>query len=315
MKRTRYKRVKSSGRFLCMLVLVVLVGCSAKQSSDVVEENTGNKGELTIGAKGFTEQSLLLTITAVYLKENGYDVETVHSMTTNNLRSALVNEDIDLYWEYTGTALKLFFEKDGPSTPEGAYEKVKELDEANGMYWLGKSDFNNEYSIVVRERFANEHDMTTISDLAEYIQDKGDINFISETEFYRREDGLNALEEHYRFNLRPEQVTHLDSTLTYKAIEEQRADAIVGFVTDAWVHNSDLIALKDDKEFFLPFNAAPVIRKDTAEKYDTLPPLLNNIVQRLDSETMRTLNYKVDVLHENTLEISREWLKEEGLVD
>ncbi|MFB4165997.1 glycine betaine ABC transporter substrate-binding protein [Alteribacillus sp. JSM 102045] len=315
MENKLFKNCKKKTLILFFLLLILLFGCVNEQPNNELEEQPESKGKLTIGAKDFTEQSLLLTITSVYLRENGYEIEAVSNMSSHDLRSALVDGIIDFYWEYTGTALMLYLNEEGENDPETAYKKVKELEKENDIYWLEKSDFNNTYSILVREEFSKKYEITTISDLADYIKNRGELKLASETEFYKREDGLKGMEEAYDFHLSSEQVIRLDSSLTYKALEEKRVDAIVGFVTDGNMQNLNVVALEDDQSFFPAYNVAPVIRKEVMEKFNDLPEFLNNIAERLDNETIRTLNYQVDIVHANTLEVSRNWLKEEELID
>ncbi|SDI37629.1 osmoprotectant transport system substrate-binding protein [Alteribacillus bidgolensis] len=315
MKNKTCKNYKKKTLILFLLFLFLLFGCMNGHSNNELEKQPTSKGKLTIGAKDFTEQSLLLTITSVYLRENGYEVETVSNMSSPDLRSALVDDNIDFYWEYTGTALTLHLNEKGENDPETAYKKVKGLDKENDIVWLEKSEFNNTYAILVREEFSKKHGITTVSDLADYIKNGGELKLASEKEFYKREDGLKRLEEAYDFDLSSDQVIGLDYNLTYKALEDKRADAIVGFVTDGSIHNLNIVALEDDQSFFPAYNVAPVVRKEVIEKFNDLPELLNNIAERLDNETIRTLNYQVDIEHANTLEVSRNWLKEEELID
>ncbi|WP_100398809.1 ABC transporter substrate-binding protein [Bacillus sp. FJAT-44742] len=315
MKNKGWKYSEKRKLLLCLLFLLLLFGCVNNQSSHQVNEQPESKGKLTIGAKSFTEQSLLLTITSVYLRENGYEVETVSDMLSHDLRTALLDGHIDFYWEYTGAALMLYLNEEGENDPEKAYKRVKALEKENDIYWLEKSEFNNTYAILVRENFSQQHGITTISELAHYIENTDDFTFASETEFHQRYDGLKGLEDTYNFRLPSEQVMRLDSHLTYKALEDQRVDAIVGFVTDGSMQNLDFVALEDDQSFFPAYNVAPAVRKEVLEQFNDLPNLLNDIAERLDTETIRSLNYEVDILHANTLEVSREWLEEQQLID
>ncbi|WP_227934829.1 glycine betaine ABC transporter substrate-binding protein [Alkalihalobacillus deserti] len=308
MKRMVFSLIKS------FLVLILLNGCQTHQENQDANLDSFEKGQLIIGAKGFTEQLILLKITSIYLRENGFDVEEISNMRSSDLRSALENGHIDLYWEYTGTALMLYLNQEGETDPTTAYEKVKNLDQENEIDWLNKSEFNNTYAILVRKEFSEKYEIESISDLAQFINDGEKLKFASETEFYDRNDGLKGLENKYNFYLPSEDIIQLDSKLTYHALKEGEVDAIVGFVTDGSIQEYNLVLLKDDQTFFPAYNAVPTVGKRVLEKHEELIDLLNDIADRLNTDTMMKLNYDVDIKHKDPLEISRQWLESEGLL-
>jgi osmoprotectant transport system substrate-binding protein len=296
------------------IVLVLLIGCQTHEDNHDTDLESVNKGKLIIGAKDFTEQLILLKITSIYLRENGFDVEEINNMSSYDLRSALANGHIDFYWEYTGTALMLFLNQEGETDPNSAYEKVKNMDLKNEIVWLNKSEFNNTYAILVKEEFSKKFEIESISDLARFLNQGGKLKFASETEFYDRNDGLKGLKNRYGFSLPSKDVIRLDSKLTYHALNEGEVDAIVGFVTDGSIQEYNLVSLKDDQTFFSAYNAAPTVGRKTIEKHEELSDLLNDIADRLDTDTMIKLNYEVDVRQKDLLEISRQWLESEGLI-
>jgi osmoprotectant transport system substrate-binding protein len=303
---------------ISMLMIVILAACNSNATSQETEENgEGNsKGKITIGGKDFTEQQILSKITSIYLKENGYDVEEANNMGSTVVRSALENGQIDTYWEYTGTALVIYQKQQVETDPNQAYEKVKTKDEENGITWLNKANFNNTYAILMKKELADKLGIQTISDLASYINNKdSSLKFASNAEFYAREDGVKGLQKHYGFKFPPKNVVKMDSGLLYTALKDGQVDVSVGFATDGRIKGFELVALEDDKQFFPAYNAAPVVRKDVLEKYPEVADLLNDIADRLDTETMMELNYMVDVEHQDVSEVSRKWLEEEGLVE
>ncbi|WP_209121887.1 glycine betaine ABC transporter substrate-binding protein [Alkalihalobacillus sp. BA299] len=300
---------------LIVCLLFALGGCNwAGTQQEQDQESFEKKGKLVIGGKDFTEQSILLLLTSIYLNENGYEVEVINRMKSNDLREALINGQIDFYWEYTGTALMLFLNEKGESDPDQAYRKVKELDELNHIEWLNKTDFNNTYAILMTNELSKELGVQTISDLAKYINNGSRINFASETEFYDRDDGLKGLQSFYKFEIPRSDVLTMDSGLTYNALREGQAEIIVGFETDGSNQELELFKLEDDQSFFPAYNAAPVVRKDVLAAHKDLAYLLNHIADRLDTETMMKLNYSVDIEQKNILEVCRTWLKGEGLI-
>src|SRR4051794_35831130 len=130
---------------IMLLIFTMIVATSLAACGSDATAGSGDKGKVTVGGKDFTEQHILTKMTSILLKEKGYKVEEASSMGSTVARSALENGQLDLYWEYTGTALLVYLKQPLEADPVKAYEKVKELDKKNGLTWLNKSDFNNTY--------------------------------------------------------------------------------------------------------------------------------------------------------------------------
>lgn len=298
---------------ILMLSLVFTLGACG-DSDAAGSSGKGSKGKITVGGKDFTEQLVLSKITSIYLKEKGYDVEEASNMGSTVVRSALENGQIDLYWEYTGTALVVYQKKDVESDPDITYQIVKETDEPNGLVWLDKAQINNTYALLMRKERASELGIKTVSDLANHVNNVDDsIKFASNAEFYAREDGIKGLQKLYDFEFSSKNVTRMDSGLLYNALKDDQVDVSVGFATDGRIKGFDLIALEDDQSFFPAYNAAPVMREEVVT--DEVSELLNQLSAKLDTDVMMSLNYNVDVEHKDIAEVSREWLVQEGLVE
>lgn len=296
-------------------IIVSLAACGSSNSSNKNSSDKQEKIKLVVGGKDFTEQLILSKITAIYLKEKGYPVEEAGSMGSAVVRNALENKQIDLYWEYTGTALVVYQKQEVETDPQVTYDKVKETDKANGLVWLNKANFNNTYAILMRQDQANELGIKTISDLSAYYNENKDaLKFASNAEFYARDDGMKGVEAKYGFEIPSKNLTKMDSGLLYNALHEGQVDVSVGFATDGRIKGFELIALEDDKFFFPAYNGAPVIREEVLNKDSKVGDLLNEIADKLNSETMMKLNYTVDVEHKDLAEVSREWLVSEGLL-
>lgn len=297
---------------LLLVLISGLVACSSSGTSAGGE----SKGKITVGGKDFTEQHILTKITSIYLKEQGYEVDEASSMGSTVARSALENGQLDVYWEYTGTALMVYMKQDVETDPDKAYEKVKEMDKENGLKWLNKADFNNTYAILMRQEQADEMGIESISDVADLVnKDSSKLTFATNSEFYAREDGMKGLEKKYDFSFPKKKVVKMDTGLLYNSLKEGQVDVTVGFATDGRIKGFDLVALEDDKQFFPAYNGVPVVREEILEKYPELKDLLNELSVLLDSETMKELNYRVDVEHEDTSKVAREWLSNNELID
>ncbi len=298
----------------CIGILVSVMG-SCRDINDNSKVEVQQKGKLVIGSKGFTEQIILSKITAIYLFENGYDVEEVNGMPSTVVRSAIENEKIDICWEYTGTGLTIYNKQPKQIDPEITYQKVKKLDEARGLIWLERANFQNPYTILMRNEEAKEKGIKTLSDLADYVnKNPGDLIFGSNAEFYAREDGIKGLEKKYDFQFSSNNVIKMDTGLTYISLKEKAIDVAMGFATDGRVAGFNLVTLEDDKKFFPPYHAAPVVREGVLRKNIEIEKLLKDISSRLDLEEIMKLNYYVDVENENVIVVARDWLVEHELL-
>ena len=302
-------------KFILLFCSVLLVLSLAACGSDSTNGSAAKKGKIAVGGKDFTEQHLITKMTSLYLKENGYDVEETSNMGSTVVRSALENGQVDLYWEYVGTALIVYLKQDVISDPNKAYEKVKEFDKKNGLIWLNKSEVNNSYAILMRKDMANELGIKSLEDLANYVnKNPNKLKFASNAEFFSREDGLVGLEKKYEFSFPKKNIVKMDNGLVYNALKDDQVQASMGGATDGRIKGFNLVVLEDNKQFFPPYQCAPVVRKEVLEKYPGLEDLLNKMAAKLTGEVMTKLNYRVDVNHENVNKVASEWLKENRFI-
>jgi osmoprotectant transport system substrate-binding protein len=311
---------------LCLSLLLAasaLAGCGSKPqaaapagSSQAAQPSSGgDKGKVVIGGKDFTEQFILSKITSIYLKEKGYNVEEANNMGSSVVRSTLENGQVGLYWEYTGTGLVVFQKKPVETDPAKAFEEVKANDEKNNLEWLDMANFNNTFTLLMKKDEADKKGIKSVSDLANYVKAHPDeLKLATDAEFYARKDGIKGLQKKYGFEFPAKNVVKMDSGLTYKALKEGQVDVGMGFATDGRIAGFNLVSLADDKQFFPAYNAAPVVRKDVLDKNPGLKDQLKVISSKLDTKTMMHLNYLVDVEHKDVSEVSRNWLKDQGLV-
>jgi osmoprotectant transport system substrate-binding protein len=301
---------------LCaVMMLISLAACNSSSASNNGGGSGKSKGKVTVGGKDFTEQQILSKITSIYLKDKGFDIEEASNMGSAVVRSALENGQIDVYWEYTGTGLVVYQKQAVETDSDKAYEKVKENDKENGIAWLNKANFNNTYAILMKKETAEKLGIKSISDLAKLVNDDSKkLKFASNAEFYARQDGVKGLQEHYGFKFPSKNVVKMDSGLLYNALKDGQVDVSVGFATDGRIKGFDLIVLEDDQQFFPAYNGVPVVRQEVADKNPEIAELLNKLADRLDNETMMTLNYAVDVDHKDVTEVGRQWLEEKGLL-
>jgi glycine betaine/choline ABC-type transport system substrate-binding protein len=272
----------------------------------------GGEKRVTIGSKEFTEQIILREMMAALIEGNS-DIKTEQKFLGGTLIcfNSLKNGEIDLYAEYTGTALTAILKQEPMTNPQEVYDTVKDaFQEQYNLIWLKPLGFNNTYTLTMRREQAEQLGIQKISDLEPH---KDDLESGFTHEFTERPDGYPGLIEHYGWEL-DQEPKGMDPGLMYKAIAEGDVDLICGFATDGRIPAFDLVMLEDDKQFFPPYYAAPVVRSDTLEKYPELESILNKLAGKLDNKAMGQLNYQVDEEGRKAAEVAMEFLQKQGLL-
>ncbi|WP_034328845.1 ABC transporter substrate-binding protein [Alkaliphilus transvaalensis] len=270
------------------------------------------KGDrITIGSKNFTESRLLATMFKVLIEENtDLQVEVREFGGTQLVFEALRTGSVDIYPEYTGTAYTVMLGYDEILTSEETYEIVKEEFEENyNIEWLEQLGFNNTYTLTVRREMAEELGLKTYTDLLEYDQD---LILGSTMEFLERPDGYLGLQDVYGFNFKDER--GFDPGLTYMAARDGHVDVIDAFATDGRIPAFDLYVLEDDKEFFPPYYAAPLLNGETAEAHPELREILSILENQISDEEMQNMNYEIDEQERSEEQVAREFLQSKGLI-
>lgn len=194
---------------------------------------------------------------------------------------------------------------DMDSDPDSVYQTVKEEYEKQfNLTWLDSTQVNDRNGIAIRKEAAQEYNISTMSEL-QANADK--LKLCSQGEFEQREDGLPGLAKVYgEFNFAS--INLYDSGLKYQILENGEADVCPAYSTDAQLVNTDKFAyLEDDKQFWPPYYMAPVVRNDTLEKNPEIAEILNKVSARLDTETMISLNAKVDIDKQEYDEVAKEF--------
>lgn len=292
-----------------------------------------DKPSITVGSKDFTEVNLLGEIMSQLLEDAGYDVNRQLNLGgTVVVHEAAVAGDVDVYPEYTGTGLLVILGQDIPevdqepvaeasATPSGTpasnplsdevYSIVSETyPEEFGLQWLEPFGLNGTYVIAVRPETAEEYGLEKVSDLQGVA---GDLTFGCSQEFLVRQDGLPGLEEEY--GLEFGDAMGMDPNLVYSAMEEGQVDVIAGGVTEGHIQRLGFVMLEDDRNYFPPYYACPVVRTEILEQAPEVRDILNQLAGRIDNETIGQLNLEVDEEQRSPAEVAREFLVNEGLLE
>lgn len=275
--------------------------------------STAMAASVVVGGKDFTEQLLLAEMTAQLLRTNGFEVDKRDGMGSQVLRDAQVNGQVDVYWEYTGTSLVTYNHVDESLSAEETYNRVKELDAAQGLTWLNASAANNTYALAVKADSERTNAIQSLSDLAASYNNDGDLVIAVNAEFSQRPDGLPGLQSAYGFETSRSDLRPMDSGLTYQALRDGQVDLALVFATDGRIQAFDFRVLADDKGFFPNYALAPVVRTEVLEANPTLAAPLNQLSAALTDEVMQRLNAEVDVNRKAIEDVAAEFLNDNGL--
>lgn len=315
-------------RKLMSLVLVVMIAFGAF-ATNVFAQDTVNEEPIRVGSKQFTEQIVLGQIILIALEDAGYVVEDRTNLGSTAVnRDALVNGEIDMYPEYTGTGVTNHFQ-DVPwiSFPEGAsrdrvvgYSLVSAYDAAvNDLIWLQPAPANNTYAFAVTSQFAEENNMYTVEDLADYVNGGGFVYMATGDEFAQRPDGIPSFENLYGFDLTDDQLLIIAGATpaqTEQALNEGANDVnmAMAYGTDGALMAYNFVVLEDTLGAQPIYAPAPVIRGEIVRSYPEITGILNPIFGVLDNTTLQTLNAQVEVDGLNPTDVAQAWLEENGFI-
>ena len=267
---------------------------------------------IKVGSKNFTEQYILAEMYAALLEDAGFEVERkINLGGTLIAHQALTTGEIDLYPEYTGTALSAVVKGTMSTDAQKVYDEVKAFYAKEfSLTWLQPTGINNGYVIVVRNETAEAEGLKTLSDLAKVSKT---LVFGGGAEFPDRADGLPGLKRVYDAEFKEfKQFAKLG--LRYDALSQKDIDVVNGAATDWQIGAQGLTALEDDKGLIPPYYVAPVVRQQALDANPKMAEILEALGSHLDNATMQVLNAKVETEHEEAKDVAEAFLKEKGLL-
>jgi osmoprotectant transport system substrate-binding protein len=319
--------------WLLALAAAVLLGagCGGEGAGDDEVKIAGDQfrlsgtqrdAQFTIGSESFTEQEILGSITIQVLEAADATVIDRTGLGGNEaVRQALENGEIDMYWEYTATGwLVHLSQTDTIPDPREQYEAVAEQDlEENGIRWLEPAPGNDTYAIAASEETLRDLGVETISDLGRLLEERPEeatLCLNNDDDFRTRFDGLPGLQRAYGFQFPEENLVEMSLEAVYDATAEAEiCNFGVVFTTSGFIREMDLRLLEDDQVFFAVYNPSLTIRQVTFEQYPQLREIFVPISEELDTETLRDLNYAVEVEGETPEAVAERWLREKGFIE
>jgi osmoprotectant transport system substrate-binding protein len=283
--------------FACAL----LAACDARRSDTIV-----------VGSKNFSEQALLGEILAQHLEAQTHLHVTRRFYLAGSYicQQAMLAGRIDVYVEYTGTALTAILHNPIQSDAAAVFGRVQsEYKRKFNFVVMPSLGFDNTFAIVIRGDDARRLNLKTLSEAAQFTpQWRAGFGY----EFMERPDGYAGLAHAYglRFAAPPR---ILDLGLLYRALLDRQLDVVAGNSTDGLLAARDLVILEDDKHYFPPYEAVPIVREDTIEKHPEVRAAIAELAGKISSAEMQKMNAAVDSQHRDAADVAREFLQSKGL--
>src|SRR5579864_7170609 len=290
---------------------VALAGIAGLAVAPAACARRAAESTVKVGSKNFTEELILGEMYAQLLEHAGLAVERRLNLGSVEVAmAALERGDIDLYPEYTGTALLVVL-KLPPQT-----DRARTFDAVQRAYaqrfhlrWLAPAPMNDSQALATTRAIAARYGLRTLSDLS---REAPKLTLASVPEFTSRADGLAGLRKAYGGFVFAA-VKYIAIGLKYKALLDGDVDVAVAFSTDGQIDADHLVVLEDDKHFWPPYQVAPVVRSDALARFPKIAPALNALAPHLTDVAMRRLNWRVDGNHEEPADVARDFMRTSGL--
>jgi osmoprotectant transport system substrate-binding protein len=275
----------------------LLAGCAKQRGNEII-----------IGSKNFSEQALLGEILAQHIEAQTHLTVVRHFYLAGSYicQQALLSGRIDTYVEYTGTALTAILHDPIESDPAKVFARVqREYKQRFGFQVMPSLGFDNTFAIVIRGEDARRLHLRTLTDAAPYAhQWRAGFGY----EFMERPDGFPGLARVYGLQF-AEAPRILDLGLLYRALLDHQVDLVAGNSTDGLLSARDLTILEDDKHYFPPYEAVPVVSTDALARHPGLQMAIAALAGRISDADMRRMNYEVDGQHRDAADVAREFLR------
>ena len=295
-RRTSSRMPVVVGTIVAFVVAGAGAAVAARRSGDVI----------VVGSKNFTEQLVLGELLAQTIEREGFTVDRRLNLGgTLICDRALLSGDVDVYVEYTGTALTAVFHQPIANDSSQVFDTVRELYAQSGRTLLPPLGFDNTFAILVRGADARSLHLRTIDDAArESPRWRAGFGY----EFVERPDGYAGLARAYNLRFAKPPLV-LDLTLSYRALASGQVDLIAGDATAGLIKGLDLVPLQDNRHFFPPYDAAPVARAETLLSHPGVRTALERLAGRITADDMRAMNYAADVEHRDISRIVADFLR------
>jgi osmoprotectant transport system substrate-binding protein len=312
-KNKTFALILLAAAFLCMAVLPVF-------ATPVAE----GKGPITVASKIDTEGALLGSMIVLLLAENDFNVvDNTEFGTTDVIRRAIFNDEIDIYPEYTGNGGFFFSDTESSlwQNPVTAYQTVKTYDfRENNIVWLQPAPANNTWAIAIRQDVARPAGLVTLEDFADYVNGGGTVKLAGSEEFVSRPDALPSFEEAYGFHLVENQLLILSggntaTTIQAAARQTDGVNTAMAYGTDGAIAALGLVVMRDSLGVQPVYEPAPIVRAAVLDEYPEIAGILEPVFRTLSLETLQGLNAKIAVDGLPAASVARDYLVENGFIN
>ncbi|MBL3530447.1 ABC transporter permease/substrate-binding protein [Companilactobacillus zhachilii] len=290
--------------------LVVLIGGISGYHAIVQPKAT-----ITIAGKMGSEPEILINMYKELIEHDNPNIKVTTKVNfggTSFLYKALKSGSIDMYPEFTGTVLESLVKtnKSVSHDPNKTYQLAKSLlKKQQNLDYLKPMQYENGYALVVKKSFARRYNLKTVSDLVK-VENKIHAGF--DPDFYQLSDGYPGISKAY--NLKFDSARTMDSSIRYKAIDHGKVNLVDGYTTDPQIQEFNLVALKDDKNFFPPYQGAPLVSEKLLTKYPKMRQTLNKLAGKISVTDMQKMNYRVAVKHQKAPRVAHEYLVKHNIL-
>ncbi|MDQ6931731.1 MAG: quaternary ammonium transporter [Candidatus Eremiobacteraeota bacterium] len=283
-----------------MAATLTLPRCAARKSNAI-----------RIGSKDFTEELIIAEVYAQAIEAHALPVERKLNLgSTQIAMAALLKGEIDLYPEYTGTALLDVLKLPVMHEPASIYSTVaKEYERRYDLRWLKPAPMNDSQGLATTAGISKRYGIQTLSELSKAAPL---LRLGAIPEFVRRPDALPGLQRYYG-GFRFKDVKLFDIGLKYKALLSGQVDVVPAFTTEGLLETNHLVLFKDDRRFWPAYQVAPVVRQAALAKYPQIAAILNSLAPFFTDETMRRLNYEVDGRKQEPADVAAQFLKSHNI--
>ncbi len=306
-----------------VLAISLLSACSSPADSNDVAKAINPDDPLILGSFVDTEGGILGNMILLALEENGYRVtDKVQFGTPDVHRNALLQDELDIGIDYTGNGQYYsegFDESIWGDATEG-YNAIKGYDEANNsLIWLEPAKANNTEMLAVKKEFAEKNNLKSLEDFANYVNNGGDVKFITSQLFAEKNMGLLGMEEGYGFKLKPDQLImlpHGNTAETISALSNGTDGVNVALVygTDGSLPDLNLVVLNDPLSIPPVFEPSVIVRAEVLNKYPEIKDIIENVFKTLNLENLQIMNKKVIVEGLSPKDVAKEHLTQEGIL-
>ncbi len=309
-KQPKHSRIRGS---LASIAVCILLGFAAWGWWNDLPQR-GGRATIVIGSKDGSEMIVLGHMLADLVEAHTplkVDRQKFNLGGTLVCYNALKRGGLDVYVEYTGTALTTILKEPPQNDPKAVLERVREGCARDGIDCLDPFGFENTFALLMRREQVEQLGIRKISDLRAHVATiRGGFG----PEFMNRPDGFPGLVQAYGLHFE-QSPREMDRNLLYQAIAQKSIDLGAGDSTDGRIAVFDLVQLEDDRRYFPPYEAVPLVSAATLRRHPTLRAALNRLAGKIDAATMRRLNHEVDGKHRDPAAVAREFLRDHTLLN